>query len=121
MKVAAKKNVERRQLEHGILPLASKKTLAGGNPTMTRGLSVDQRTMLPQLSHQAPLDKDGAPLEIKIIKVKEIDDLSEIQQHDDLGGGDARRLSLLPADEVNRINKNQTLNKNNVLKQLKEF
>jgi hypothetical protein len=47
MKVAAKKNVERRQLEHGILPLGSKKTLAGGNPTMTRGLSLDQRTMLP--------------------------------------------------------------------------
>ncbi len=39
MKVSAKKQVERRQLEHGVLPkLTSDKKLLGG---MTRGMSVD--------------------------------------------------------------------------------
>jgi len=38
MKVQAKKQVERRQLEHGVLPLAST-----NKKGVTRGVSVDQR------------------------------------------------------------------------------
>lgn len=45
------------------------------------------------------MDKDGEPLEIKIIKAKEIDDLTEI------GAGEDKRLSLLPADELNARNR----------------
>jgi hypothetical protein len=112
MKAAAKKQVERRQLEHGVLPqLGAPKKLGGG---MTRGISVDQRTMLNQSS--VIMDKNGEPLEIKIIKARDIDDLSEIQAaHED------RRVSLLPADELNQRNKQLLAQKNNVLKQLKEY
>lgn len=45
------------------------------------------------------MDKDGEPLEIKIIKARDIDDLSEIPIHEE------KRLSLLPADELNARNK----------------
>jgi hypothetical protein len=45
------------------------------------------------------LDKDGEPLEIKIIKARDLDDLSEIHT------GEERRISLLPADELNARNK----------------
>jgi len=80
---------------------------------MTRGISVDQRTMLNHSS--VIMDKNGEPLEIKIIKARDIDDLSEIQAHED------RRVSLLPADELNQRNKQLLAQKNNVLKQLKEY
>ena len=91
MKAAAKKQVEKRQLEHGVLPqVGASKKLGGG---MTRGISVDQRNMLNNSS--VIMDKNGEPLEIKIIKARDIDDLSEIQAHED------RRVSLLPADELN--------------------
>lgn len=64
-KVQAKKKVERIQLEHGVLPA---KKVAG----VTRGLSVDHNSRT--LHHEsdahntAPMDKDGRPIEIKIIK-----------------------------------------------------
>jgi hypothetical protein len=61
------------------------------------------------------MDKDGEPLEIKIIKAKEIDDLSEI------GAGEDKRLSLLPADELNARNKLLQAQRNTMLKSLKEF
>ena len=65
---------------------------------MTRGMSVDQRNMM---NHNTTtiLDKNGEPLEIKIIKARDIDDLSEIPAHEE------KRLSLLPADELNSRNK----------------
>ncbi len=62
--------------------------------------------MLPAIGTSHILDKDGAPLEIKIIKAKDIDEVSEIHL-------DERRISLLPADERKQ--------KSIVLKELKEF
>ncbi len=61
------------------------------------------------------MDKDGEPLEIKIIKARDIDDLSEIPIHEE------KRLSLLPADELNARNKLLQAQRNNMLKTLKEF
>jgi len=61
------------------------------------------------------MDKNGEPLEIKIIKSRDIDDLSEIPAHEE------KRVSLLPADELNQRNKQLLAQKTNVLKQLKEF
>ena len=61
------------------------------------------------------MDKDGEPLEIKIIKAKEIDDLTEI------GAGEDKRLSLLPADELNARNRLLQAQRNTMLKSLKEF
>ncbi len=67
---------------------------------MTRGMSVDQRNMMNGANNTSMImDKDGEPLEIKIIKAKEIDDLTEI------GAGEDKRLSLLPADELNARNR----------------
>lgn len=70
LKEKAKKVVERRQLEHGVLPVASKKHPA----QVGRGVSLDNRALGPS----ERLDKDGEPLEIKIIKAKDIDNISEI-------------------------------------------
>jgi hypothetical protein len=83
---------------------------------MTRGMSVDQRNMMNGAHNTSMImDKDGEPLEIKIIKAKEIDDLSEI------GAGEDKRLSLLPADELNARNKLLQAQRNTMLKSLKEF
>ena len=114
MKVSAKKQVERRQLEHGVLPkLNSDKKLLGG---MTRGMSVDQRNMMNGAHNTSMImDKNGEPLEIKIIKARDIDDLSEIN------AGEDKRLSLLPADELNARNKLMQAQRNTMLKSLKEF
>lgn len=114
MKVNAKKQVERRQLEHGVLPkLNSDKKLLGG---MTRGMSVDQRNMMNGAHNTSMImDKDGEPLEIKIIKAKEIDDLTEIN------AGEDKRLSLLPADELNARNRLLQAQRSTMLKSLKEF
>jgi hypothetical protein len=97
-----------------VLPkLNSDKKLLGG---MTRGMSVDQRNMMNGANNTSMImDKDGEPLEIKIIKAKEIDDLSEI------GAGEDKRLSLLPADELNARNKLLQAQRNTMLKSLKEF
>lgn len=85
-KVQAKKKVERIQLEHGVLPA---KKLG----TVTRGLSVgDNSRTLQQRQSDAPMDKDGRPIEIKIIKARDLDELSEIDSAE-------RRLSLLPAED----------------------
>lgn len=81
---------------------------------MTRGMSVDQRNMMNQ-NTSTIMDKNGEPLEIKIIKSRDIDDLSEIPAHEE------KRVSLLPADELNQKNKQLLAQKNNVLKQLKEY
>lgn len=45
MKVLAKKKVEKLQMEHGVLPLASKKTLLTSNKhnSINRGVSLDNR------------------------------------------------------------------------------
>ena len=114
MKVNAKKQVERRQLEHGVLPkLNSDKKLLGG---MTRGMSVDQRNMMNGAHNTSMImDKDGEPLEIKIIKAKEIDDLTEIN------AGEDKHLSLLPADELNARNRLLQAQRSTMLKSLKEF
>jgi hypothetical protein len=56
------------------------------------------------------LDKDGLPLEIKILKIKDTDDISEINVTHD-------RMSLLPEEQA----KGKKAAKNNVLKKLKEF
>lgn len=61
------------------------------------------------------MDKDGEPLEIKIIKAKEIDDLTEIN------AGEDKRLSLLPADELNARNRLLQAQRSTMLKSLKEF
>lgn len=90
LKVQAKKKVERLQLEHGVLPVASKK----GN--VQRGISVDNRSMGGNNQKDQKLDRDGNPIEIKIIKTKDIqDDISEING--------AERLSLLPQDEARKV------------------
>jgi hypothetical protein len=73
LKVQAKKKVERIQLEHGVLP---KKTV------IARGLSVDNSRMAMGQHSDATLDKDGRPIEIKIIKARDLDELSEIPQLD---------------------------------------
>jgi hypothetical protein len=112
MKVVAKKQVERRQLEHGIIPKAVSLEKKAG---MTRGMSVDQRNMMPGHNTSMITDKDGEPLEIKIIKARDIDDLSEIPAHEE------KRLSLLPADELNARNKLLQAQRNTMLKSLKEF
>ena len=85
----AKKQVEKRQLEHGLLP--AQKKISNGGTTLGRGVSVDQG-----------LQQKDQPLDVKIIKVKDVadDGISEI--HD-------RRVSQEP------------LKKSSVLKQLKEF
>lgn len=116
MKVSAKKQVERRQLEHGVLPkLTSDKKLLGAGG-MTRGMSVDQRNMMNGAHNTSVImDKDGEPLEIKIIKTRDIDDLSEIPSHEE------KRVSLLPADELNARNKLMQAQRNTMLKSLKEF
>ena len=62
---------------------------------------MDQRGM------QARLDKDGEPMEIRIIKAREIDDISEIAFREN-------DQSLLPHPLERK-------NTKNVLKQLKEF
>jgi len=83
---------------------------------MTRGMSVDQRNMMNGANNTSMImDKDGEPLEIKIIKAKEIDDLTEI------GAGEDKRLSLLPADELNARNRLLQAQRNTMLKSLKEF
>jgi hypothetical protein len=57
------------------------------------------------------LDKNGEPLDVRIVKARDIDQLSEINP-------DERRISLLPADEGRN---KQTLKGSLVLKELKEF
>lgn len=110
MKVSAKKQVEKLQIEHGVLPVASKKQGNNINGlSIARGMSVDQRTM-GQPGGQA-IDKDGAPLEIKIIRARDIEEVSDINI-------DERRISLLPAEEHRR---GAAPHKSTVLKELKEF
>ncbi len=49
--------------------------------------------ILPNIHNQSViLDKNGEPLDVRIVKAKDIDQLSEINP-------DERRISLLPADE----------------------
>lgn len=103
--------MERIQLEHGVLPVAAGAKKVG----VTRGLSVDNnRTVNRNLDAGAvygagtQMDKDGRPIEIKIIKARDLDELSEIDPAE-------KRQSLLPADEVRKPGNKA------VLKQLKEF
>ena len=47
MKTVAKKQVEKIQVEHGVMPLASKKPLGGASVgTLGRGQSIDRAGML---------------------------------------------------------------------------
>jgi hypothetical protein len=76
MKTNAKKQVEKIQVEHGVMPLASKKPMGGGSvATLGRGGSLDKgSTILPNLHNQSViLDKNGEPLDVRIVKVKDID------------------------------------------------
>ena len=59
------------------------------------------------------MDKNGEPLDVKIVKVRDIDQRSEIYADDG-------RVSLLPTDDPYNRNK-QTLKGSLVLKELKEF
>ena len=98
MKTVAKKQVEKIQVEHGVMPLAGKKNPGGGSlATLGRGQSMDRgSTILPNIHNQSMiLDKNGEPLDVRIVKAKDIDQLSEINP-------DERRISLLPADERNK-------------------
>lgn len=56
------------------------------------------------------LDRHGEPLDVRIVKARDIDQLSEINP-------DERRISLLPAEEKNK----HTLKGSMILKELKEF
>lgn len=54
---------------------------------------MDRGSMLLPNNQSLYMDKNGEPLDVKIIKAKDIDDqLSEIHL-------DERRISLLPAEE----------------------
>ena len=80
--------------------------------TLGRGQSMDRgSTILPNIHNQSViLDKNGEPLDVRIVKAKDIDQLSEINP-------DERRISLLPAEEKAK----NILKGSMVLKELKEF
>jgi DNA repair exonuclease SbcCD ATPase subunit len=78
MKTHAKKQVEKIQVEHGVMPLASKKPMGGASvPTLGRGQSIDRGgTILGQYqthNQSMILDKNGEPLDVKIVKARDID------------------------------------------------
>jgi len=89
LKATAQKKVELRLLEHGVLQVPKKPA---------RGVSNERK-----------LDKDGSPIEVKLIKARDVEEeLSEIN-----ASKEELRLSLVPMDE--------RPTKKAVLKQLKEF
>jgi hypothetical protein len=49
-------------------------------------------TILPAINQSMSVDRNGEPLDVKIIKARDLDELSEIHLDD-------RRVSLLPTSE----------------------
>jgi hypothetical protein len=81
--------------------MPKKTTVGGGNSsvaTIGRGGSMERgSTILPNIHNQSViLDKNGEPLDVKIVKVKDLDQLSEINANEE------RRISLLPMSDDHR-------------------